>query len=842
VAWLSLDERDNHLSRFLGYLTAALQRIEPSLAAANGDHLPMPVLDEGTAQLPSWAESALHTLLNDLAKLPEPVVLVLDDYQVIRQPNVHAAVALLVEHLPAQMHLVILTRSDPPFSVAQLHGRGQITELRQKDLQFTLEESGEFLQRNLSLDLTEQQIGALVERTEGWIAGLQMTAASLCHRSGPALSGFIADFSDSNRFIFDYLLDEVLHQQPAAIQAFLLRTAILDRLTGSLCDYVMSNHEGDCQDVLPGQHILEQLERSNLFLVPLDDNHQWYRYHHLFSALLRHRLQVLHPDLVPELHWRASIWYQENGLIDQAIQHALASGQDGLAAHLAEQAAEETLQQGHVTRFLDWLEALPAPILDRHPRLRVYQIGLQLFTGQALEVVERGLQAVLDAHAPDGMAGEVAAFQALVAVCQGDRARSQALARTALEHMSQESAFLRGLVAGLLGFCDLVQGEITQARQAFQDALAVGQASGNPMLTTLALCHQGDLSLLASHLHEAAGFYRQALTCVSDRHGRRLPVAGLALIGLGRVHLERLELDLARRSVSEGLELVASWGAVAGLMGLVELSLIRQLQGAVAQANALMQQARQMAARFDAMQLDDAIVDVYQVRLWLLQGNLQAAGRWARDLGNSRTSRLAMEIDHGQLSCHRALHYLTLAQVLEAEGRPVEALSLSSLLRPVAEHAGWNALVIELLTLEALCHSALGHPRRALEVLDAALQLAEPEGHVLVFATAGAPMAKLLYQKRSLGVCPDQVNGLVAAWNAQHEIAETTTESAGEPLSQRELQVLRLIGQGLTNQQIADRLVIALSTVKSHINHIYRKLDVARRTEALLQARTLSLL
>jgi LuxR family maltose regulon positive regulatory protein len=874
VGWISLDEGDNDPARFWTYFIAALETVQAGIDEGALDLL------QSSSRLP--IETVLTTLINAVATLPDDFALVLDDYHVIKAQPIHDGIAFLLDHLPPQMHLVIACRSDPPLSLARLRGRGQLVELRAADLRFTPDEVATFLNQVMGLNLTAQHIAALEARTEGWIAGLQLAALSMQGRED--ITGFIAVFTGSQHYILDYLMEEVLQRQTESIQAFLLQTSILERMTGPLCDAVVgqpvspglpaspsclhlsARHPGPRGGARTGrwpgqgagnlqsQAILEYLEHANLFVVPLDERRKWYRYHRLFADFLRARLYQTQPDRVPELHRRASAWYEQNGHMTEAIDHALSAEDFERAAHLIEQAAEPILMRSEVATFLCWVEALPGEVVRARPRLYVYYAGLQLMGSRPLEAAETSLREAMQADTADAISGEVAVFQALIAAYQGKTRQSAEAAQRALELLPEDSLFLRSLVAGILGINYLYGGDIAAATHALEEAVRISQQVGNLMNTVLGLCHLAEISMIQGHLQESKAIYDHALELAVDRQGRAQPIAGIAHIGLGNLFREWGDLESAARHFTQGIELGQKWGEAGVITGYSGLARVKQAQGDVDGACAMIQMAQQLAIKFDAMEMDDMIVGVHQVHLWMAQGNLEAAARWVEERGFGRGVGSG-ELEEGRIntcSLLAAIEYITLAEVYIAQGRPDDALALCHLLLQATETAGWTALAIEILALQAIAYQMQDDTDRAMATLERALALAEPGGFVRVFVGLDDPMARLLRQAAGQGIAPDYVRRLLAALGAETKDQRQRTEGGDsapvaslssliEPLSDRELEVLELIAAGHSNRGIAEELVVAVSTVKSHINNIYRKLDVSSRTQAVARGRELNL-
>jgi LuxR family maltose regulon positive regulatory protein len=854
VAWLSLEESDNDSTRFLAYLVAALQRIEETV----GHNL----LNALQSTQPPSTEDLLTTLVNQIGAMSASVVLVLDDYHLITIQPIHQAIAFLLDHLPANMHLVIATRSDPPLPIARLRGRAQLTELRQADLRFTAAEATEFLHQATDLELSADDVAALVSRTEGWIAGLQMAAISMRGQENPA--GFIQALTGSDRYILDYLAEEVFEAQPSDIQTFLLHTCILNRLSGSLCSAVL---EGS--NVGSSQQALEYLERHNLFVIPLDNERCWYRYHRLFVDLLQRRLHRAQPDLVPTLHRRASEWYEHNGPVATAIDHALWARDFERAAQLIELAAEGTLKRSEVATLLRWVESLPDQVVCSRPLLVIFHAWALLLSGFSIETLESRVRDIDTDGDGSSLRGKRAALHARIAALRGDISRASELSVQALEQLAEDDAFSRSMTIWTLGMAHWAVGDGVAGRQALQEAARVSQATGNVMVAVTTLSRQAGLRMLHGQLHKAETLYRQALALATDERGARLPVAGEALIGLGELCRERNRLEAAADYLVEGIELTGRSSELTALGGLLSLARVRQARGDADGALDTLQQARQIALKTDATDLDDLTVALAQARLWIDQGDLGAAQEWAGErkliidnvadeiggLGPGTTERS----DGGASPTEpaktpdiisynfRMYEYVALAHVLLAQGRPDEALTLLHQLLPVIEQRGRYKGMIEIHVLQALALEARGDTTSALTSLERAFSLAEPQGYVRVFVDEGAPMAKLLRRAKARGTAPKYVNELLAALDTSaYERTVTSpvhseTPALIEPLSERESEVLWFLATHLSSTEIAEELLISPNTVRFHIKNIYAKLGVHRRSDAVDRAKELGL-
>jgi len=848
AAWVSLESGDDDLIRFWPYVFTALERVHPGSGASALALLQGP----DPQQLPP-IETILTVWINGLAALSHEVVLILDDYHLITAPPIHRSVTYLVDHLPHQLHLVMATRADPPLPLARLRTRGHLTEIRAADLRFTSEETTAFLTRTLGLHLSGEDIAALEARTEGWIAGLQLAALSMQGRKD--ISAFLKAFTGSQRYIIDYLAEEVLARQPEPVQTFLLQTAILERLQGSLCEAVIGEHDGQAS----GQAMLEQLEQANLFLTPLDDERRWYRYHQLFAEALRHRLQRKHPTLVPELHRRASAWYEQQGLKHDAVHHALAATDFAQAARLIEQAFNSLVRRGEIATLQRWVAALPDELVRSNIELSVLQ-GWLLFVSGKHDAAERHLQDIERTFGinpvsdepreqetmPGGtesqaeIRGRIAAIRASIAVTQGDLPRTIALSRLALEYLPKEN-MARAYVAWYLGKAHLLSGAMEAASIALAEASHVSWEVNHLYAVFLVTHDLAHLQILQGHLQQADQTYRQALQQAETRSGHQ-PAMGPAYVGRGNLEREWNHLDAATSLLQEGIKLCEQTGNMQVILqAYTGLAFIHQARGDTDGASAMMRQAVQIAERQHLSQSRGTKeVEAVQAWLFLMQGDEAATLRWVQRCG------LSVDQDLNHL---REREYLTLVRVLITQRRLDEAVKWLANLLQLAEAQGRTGSVIEILMLQAEALHASGEVNQAMERLSRALSLAEAEGYIRLFVDEGAPIAHLLVQirRRPPGSAHYREQLLALLGTAHDEnvshsaVAGSGMYPLGEPLSERELEVLRLIVAGYSNREIADRLVIAVSTVKWYVNAIYGKLQVESRTRAIARARELNI-
>jgi LuxR family transcriptional regulator, maltose regulon positive regulatory protein len=843
AAWLSLDEGDNDPARFLMYLTAALQKISAHIGEGVQLALQSPQ--------PPNAELVLTSLINDTASVGEDFVLVLDDYHAIDSQAVDQAVTFLLEHLPRQMHLIIATREDPQLPLARLRAGSQLSELRASDLRFTPAEAADFLNRVMQLNLSADDIATLETRTEGWIAGLQLAALALQGTAytpgGAGTAGFIQSFTGSHRFVMDYLVEEVLHQQPEGIQTFLLYTSILDRLCGSLCDAIRCERAAN-EPPASGQETLEHLERLNLFIVALDGQRLWYRYHHLFADLLRQRLRQTLAEkdqdaesLVRDLHLRASQWYEEEGHGLEAFQHAAAAGDIDRAERLIEDGAIPLHLRSPVTAVLDWLESLPRVELEARPQLWWRYGSLMLVTGQTTGVEEKlqAAEAALQAHKQGAetdegvrnLVGQVAAARSVLALTRYQTGEMLAQGRRALEHLAPESASSRSTALWTMGYAHLLEGDRSAARRSLTEAIAVSQASGALFTYVLATIGLGNVQEAENELYLAAETYRGVLQLTGDQP---LQIVHEVHLGLARIHYQWNELQVAEQHARQSLLLAQQYDRVIDRFILCELFLARlyMAQGDMQKAAAILAETSQSAHQpLYSHRLPEVIAE--QAILLLRQGDLAGAERLAQ-AHNLSVIQARIHINRGESPA--ALRLLE-PQLRQAQGLSDERL--------------------KLMVLIALAHQGSGEVRidldRAVDVLGEVLALAELGGFIRLFLDEGGPMRRLLTEAADRGVRPGYTGKLLAAFEAEQQKLQAISHSpAGrplqsglpllEPLSPRELEVLQLIDQGLSNREISERLYLALDTVKGHNRKLFDKLQVQRRTEAVARARQLGLL
>jgi LuxR family transcriptional regulator, maltose regulon positive regulatory protein len=864
VAWVSLDAGDNDPTRFWIYFIAALHTLVPGAGAA--------ALVLLQSSHPPPIESILTILVNAISAAPpgpdgwRQNVLVLDDYHVVTAPAIHQALATLIDYLPPHLHLVIASRADPPLPLPRWRARGALTELRAAALRFTPEEAATFLTNVMGLPLAAAEVAALEARTEGWIAGLHLAALAMRDRADRA--GFISAFTGSNRFVVDYLAAEVFECQPPHLQAFLLQTSILDRMCGQLCDAVMLGELPDTHQAY-SQALLEELERSNVFTIALDDERRWYRYHHLFAEVMRQRLlQGAAAEAVEILHCRASAWYERQGLGAEAVQHALAAHDWERAARLIEELASPTAHRGQIQTVLGWLTALPEWLMRSRPMLSIYQAAMLMYTNRLadadaiLQDAEQALDGLQSASEHGELVnilrGRLLQVRATIRRYSGDIVRCVTLARQVLELLPETQPSWRAVATLHLAHAFLVSGDVSPAQEEqAQQTIVLVRATGNLGATVSSITNLAQLQVLQGRLRTAAATYNSAVSVAPEADGPQVLVGSAAYyIGMGDLHRERNELAEAEHYLEIGLNMVTGELTVEAVHvtdGYIALAGLLLARGDHTGALRAMETFANIARQRGITPVLTARGAAVLARVALAQGNMPAALRWVESRG--------LSADDG-LSYPHEREYLTLGRVLIAQGRndPTSrsihsALHLLNRLLDHAEAGMRMSSVIEILILRALALHTQGNTTGALIALERALALAEPEDYVRIFVDEGARLAILLQEAHVRGIAPDYTTKLLAAFPAT-ESSGLRTESQVpansalnpqssalvEPLTARELEVLHLVAAGLSDREIAARLVVAIGTVKRHLNNLYGKLGVRSRTQALVRARDHDLL
>lgn len=837
IAWLSLDQNDNHPPTFWTYVFSALQRVRPGVSKGGA-------LSMLQSPQPPPIETLLVTVLNEVAADSKSLALVLDDYHVIEAGPIHDGVRFLIDHLPPQMHLMIASRADPAVPLPRLRARGELTEVRAADLRFTPGEAAAFLNGAMGLDLTPRDVAALESRTEGWIAALQLAALSMQGRDDVAR--FISAFTGDDRYIVDYLVEEVLQRQSGPVRTFLLQTSILDRLNASLCDAVIGQDSGKA--------MLETLERGNLFVVPLDDKRQWYRYHHLFADVLHSHLVEEQPGLVSMLHGRASEWYAGDGQPARAIRHAITANDLARAAGLVELEAQAAVRSHQPDRLIEWLKPIPdelirlMPVLSTYYALALQGMGDLEGSSARLNHAERWLDdatespgmVVVDQAAFRSLPSRIALARGYLAIAADDMAGTVEQARRALDLLSDGEHHWHGTAAALLALAHWASGDLDAAQPFHADGVASFERAGDMVLAIISAYHGADLLKARGRLAEAGRIYERSLL-LAIRHGDPAnPSAANLHLGFSELCCEYGDLEGAAHHLQQAENLGISPPRTPFRHCLARARL-RQSQGDLDGALELLDEAERLYVR-------GAVPDVRPVAAWKVRVRL-AQGRLAEALDWTRARGLSVEDDP---DFAREYQHITLARVLIARcqsERDVhsarEVDRLLQRLREAAEAGGRTGAVIEILLLQAIVHQALDDIPGGLLHLARALTLAEPEGYVRTFVEEGTPMRDLLRHAVLKGIGGAYSRRLLAAFEPPgvpvSSAAKGKAAGLAESLTTRELEILRLVAAGMRNQEIADHLVISLPTVKRHIANTYGKLGVGHRTEAVARANELNL-
>jgi LuxR family maltose regulon positive regulatory protein len=837
IAWVGL-ESDSDVLQFWRYILTALERLQPWTAGSS-----LPLLDSSNPPI----NTIIKKLVNDIAALNDEFVLILDDYDHVNDPAIHTTLTFLINHLPPNMHLVLASRSSPPLPLARWRVNNQLYELREDELRFTPEEMAFFLNEIKRLDLSTQEITALGVRTEGWIAGLQLVALSLKDSDETTRRQFVFEFAGSQRYILDYLVEEVLQQQPEHIRTFLLQTSVLDRLSASLCNAVTGEQDG--------QIVLEHLARAHLFTIPLDHEQHWYRYHHLFRDMLRHRLQQRHPDIVFELHRRAAAWHAESGRTDDAVRHACYAQKWDRVIELIEPEISTAWNRGEIRKIINWLGQLPASHLDLHPTLSLYYSRALLLGGRMDAAEQRLLESekVLRQRVTAEPKTEdrlllwtICAFRTTIAAVTGETTAAQALGNEALSLLPPDQQDIRAHALNSLGVSYYYSGDMDRAAQACSEAVRLAQRVGNLYLAMAAASYQAHSLECEGQLRQAMKILEQALD-LSKTPGVAvqswIPAASATCASYGSLLYEWNQLEESEKYLTEAIELGQRLAFGSALWYAYHmLGRIRLAQGDQKNAETMVEQAQMYRLTY-TVPLPERLMDAEQARASLALGQLELVERWATSLQSDRTDTpmFVQEVED-----------MTLARFYLLQNRPEAALTLLDRLRLSAESGGRIGHLIPTLALTAVAQHAQGDTPVATDTLQTALKMAEPEGYLRTFIDAGQPMAHLLYQTLELNVLPHYVSRLLTLFPRDHEIkhpdyqpnaisVRANTEPILEPLSERELEVLQWMATGASNEEIAQALIIATTTAKKHVSNIIRKFGVENRTQAVARGRSLGL-
>jgi LuxR family maltose regulon positive regulatory protein len=851
AAWLSLDEGDNEKNRFLFYLVTALQETYRELGGTTISLLQSP-------QPPPF-DTLLTVLINDLVDLTGQAILVLDDYHVIHNLEVHKAITFLLDNQPPQLHLVIIGREDPVLPLHRLRVSGQMAGIYTQDLRFTVDEAAKFLNETMGLNLGLEEVTVLERRTEGWVAGLQLAALSM--QDLPDTREFVSSFAGDDRYITDYLLGEVVERQSPQVQEFLLKTAIFDRFCAPLCEAVLgaggwglgAEEQGQ---KLSSQVIIERLDQANLFVIPLDNKREWYRYHHLFADFLLMRLREREASQITDLHRRAAAWYEENDLLAEAIDHALKAKDFQRASRLIEQNALTTIF-GHAqwATLFEWMETLPAEMVRARPRLSL-QYAWALFTtgrweaaANLVEEIKPVLEAVEQGAEKERLLGELSVIAALVAYSHGgDMKRCTEEARQALLLLSEDNLTLRCVALLSIGEAAMIQEDAPVARRSLQDAADVALAAGNIAIVLFALGDLARLEMTEGYLHRAAELYQRVRPLGTIEGGTILGPTGITCIQMGEVLREWNDLKKAESVLREGLTLCRQLTGLPNIVleGQVNLARVMQASGDEELAAETMQEAENLLADMLGQSGDPrpmiSLALAGRLRYWLARGEIDRAARWLDDNGISFDAA----ISPGELAYH-----VLLARILIEQGRLDKAQRQLERLEKINGERESPRLALEISILKALLYRAKGDRDQAETNLIQALQLAEPERYLRLFVDQGEPIVPLLEQLAGRRPIPSNLKAILSVVQGEPSATEKSPPAEGlspktsvpvEPLKEQEIQILRMMAAGRTNREIADELYLSVNTIKVYASRLYSKLGVHRRGEAVAWAQELGLI
>jgi LuxR family maltose regulon positive regulatory protein len=778
----------------------------------------------------------MNLLINEIASHAVPFVVVLDDFHLIHSQPIFEMLAFLLEHTPPQMHLALLSRTDPPLPLSRLRVRDQIVDIRADQLRFTLDEIAIFLNEVMGLKLSTEDVAAMDARTEGWIASLQLAALSM--QSSRDIHGFITAFAGSHRYIMDYLVEEVLNVQPERVRSFLLQTSILDRMCGSLCNAIV---EADEAKQVDGQATLETLEQMNLFVIPLDNERHWYRYHHLFADVLNRHLEKQFPYQLPDLHRRASQWYEQNGFIPEAIRHSLTAGDHDRAIRLIEQNGCLLLIRGELSTLPNWIKAVE-PHARTRPWMYIFKAWLFALTGfperveEMLRTAEQLIASLEPGTEVEMMQGTIATGRAYRTNLEGETSLAASFARQALEYLPDNdlvSRSLRTVATSLLGDASSMNGELEDARQAYMEAKQIGQAAGDNHLVIVANSNLANILVEQGLLHQAARIYSETLQIATRPDGQKSVIAGRVYVELSQVFFEWNDLETAHRHAQLSLALCQQWGNIdLQAVCFVMLARLEQVRRHPESALDAMRIAEKLSNEHHLLPKYSVWVKCALASLCMAQGNLEKVSQFVQD------NRITI---NDEIPYLREPEYLVLLRLLLAQGNYDAALALSQRLLQRAETAKRMGRVIEVLVLQALAFQGKADIDQALAALGRALALAQSEGYARTFLDEGVPMAKLLHQARAHRIQAGYATELLDAMGEAVSATQAPAQILIEPLTLRELEVMRLIEAGYSNQEIADQLVVSIATVKRHISNIYAKLGVKSRTQAVSLGKELRL-
>jgi LuxR family maltose regulon positive regulatory protein len=814
TAWFAISPSDNDLNHFLRYLILSLQQ----------------AIENPELQRSLEKAISIIDIINLFTDQCISLTVVLDDYHWITDQQIHNEIDLFIENLPEYLHLVIATRSDPPLHLARLRARGHLNEIRAADLRFTDSETADYLSAILKNKLSIADVNALTEKTEGWIAGIQMAAISMSTQKD--YRSFIKSFTGSNRFIMDFLIEEVLVSQPENIRSFLIQTAILTHFNASLCNHLLK--------IDNSAEILEQLEKENLFISPLDDERNWYRYHHLFSDLLQQRLQDEIDNRINDLHASASQWYENNGLYSAAIDHALKAKMFEKAEKLISEIAEEKLNLSETNQLLTWIESLPSEILLQNPTLSLYYAWVLLLAGKAPAVIENHLSKFEAQTTIPSIANPIRAY---LAAYQGKLADTNSLAQEALKNLPEDALFARSFSSWNFALATLGTGNLPESQRAFEETVQLSLRAGNLMTAVMAYCALAEIAINRGELKTAYQIFQESIHYGKGNRNQLLPITGLAYCGMGRIELEWNNRDAAKQHLEDGLALLKNWSETGMLNGLISLAYLSEINGDLKQAEELLREARHIAVHSDTTEMDDILVNANMMKFRIRQGNLDAAQEWLR----SRNLVITSERDNNQnnspgVKRKRTIEYLTAARLMIKLEQYPQAFKMLEQLEKKSLEMGMKGILIEIHILKTLAFAGQRNDRAAQKALFEALSLAKNNHYTLSFIEHHDILAPILYEISREGELDAYVQRLLGEIPLDPESHLPEEERLIEPLSKREIEILGFIAEGYSNKEIAQQTFISVPTVKRHVTNIHHKLGVKNRTQALNRARQLGII
>jgi LuxR family maltose regulon positive regulatory protein len=840
VAWISLDDNDNEIARFLSYFILALQKIDEEVGVE-----PLAVLQ--ASQSPE-IDTLLAMLVNELSALEGSFSLILDDYHAITNPEIHESLHFLLDHSPPNLHLIIAGRADPFLPISRYRARGELVELRMEDLRFSSDEAAQYLNQVQHLGLSEGDVLALDSRTEGWISGIHLAALSLQGHKAP--SQFIAELTGDDRYIIDYLVDEVLSQRPSGTQDFLLKTSILERMNPGLCDAITGETDG--------KQLLNALEQANLFILPLDNRRYWYRYHRLFADMLRQRLEENYSKSeISTLHQRASNWHEENSLVFEAIGHSISAEDFESAIRIIDQNAGMIFATSQLTSLAKLWGHFPQEVVLHHPKICLLFSWAWLATGHP-DKAENCVRVVDESFgAEEGDLGvkelpvdvqsalvEVAVIRSQIAITRGDIASARELSELTLPLLEEdEGPYLynappdsRTVAYFNLGMAHALAGELTDAEIPLTEALNLGRERNNLHIVAVGCGHLARILRLKGQIPRAKQVCEQGLSDLEAMLGRS-PLSGLLLSELGLIEYEWNNLERAQELFLDAVTVAKPWGFWEALTpGYFGLARVRSVVGNVQGAFDALTELETLGENNPSLVMP--VVKSSRVLLKVLEGDFDAGLEWAEAAGIG----VGDEISYASEG-----DYLLLARILISAERWSEAEGLIDRLLPGVESGERYGRLIELFILKALSLEGQGDEEAAFDSLSRALELGEDKGYVRIFLDEGTAMQALLGRALSRGISREYVRGLVKAFEVGDAGYLSTARSTPippliEPLSDREVEVLRLLRTELSGPEIAQELSIALSTMRTHTQSIYSKLGVANRRSAVRKAEEFNLL